>query len=136
MARSRGLLGPYELHPDTFLLTSKDAPDAALQRAGHGQIVETPDGLVYHTHLCGRPLPGLAPLRRSAARPRSRNASGATTAGSTSPTAVSSPPVEVPAPPGAAEPEPDARSNTASTARRCRWTSSGCAPPTPSASSP
>ena len=29
MARSRALLGPYELHPDTHLLTSKDAPDAA-----------------------------------------------------------------------------------------------------------
>jgi xylan 1,4-beta-xylosidase len=37
-----------------------------LQRAGHGQIVETPDGEVYHTHLCSRPLPGtrLSPLGR------------------------------------------------------------------------
>ena len=49
MARSRALHGPYELHPDIFLLTAKDAPDAPLQRAGHGQIVETPDGLTYHT---------------------------------------------------------------------------------------
>ena len=56
MARSRSLDGPYELHPNVHLLTSKDAPDAVLQRAGHGQIVETPDGQVYHTHLCSRPL--------------------------------------------------------------------------------
>jgi xylan 1,4-beta-xylosidase len=61
MARSKSLTGPYELHPDKYLITSKDAPDAALQRAGHGQYVETPEGEAYHTHLCGRPL---APLRR------------------------------------------------------------------------
>ena len=66
MARSRDLTGPYELHPDTFLMTSKDNPEAVLQRAGHGQIVETPEGQVYHTHLCSRPLPGLrrSPLGR------------------------------------------------------------------------
>jgi xylan 1,4-beta-xylosidase len=40
-----------------------------LQRAGHGQIVETPEGAVYHTHLCSRPLPGLrrSPLGRETA---------------------------------------------------------------------
>jgi xylan 1,4-beta-xylosidase len=50
-------------------LTSKDAPDAVLQRAGHGQIVETPDGQVYHTHLCSRPLKELkrSPLGRETA---------------------------------------------------------------------
>lgn len=58
MARSRHIAGPYELHPDVHLITAKDAPDWPLQRAGHGQIVETPDGQVYHTHLCSRPLPG------------------------------------------------------------------------------
>jgi xylan 1,4-beta-xylosidase len=61
MGRSRSVTGPYELHPDKYLITSKDAPEAVLQRAGHGQYVETPEGEVYHTHLCGRPLP---PLRR------------------------------------------------------------------------
>ncbi|PZQ50801.1 MAG: glycoside hydrolase 43 family protein [Rhodovulum sulfidophilum] len=66
MARSRDIAGPYELHPQTFLMTSKDAPDAPLQRAGHGQILEMPDGAVYHTHLCSRPLPGTrrSPLGR------------------------------------------------------------------------
>jgi len=69
MARSRDIAGPYEMHPDTHLITSKDAPDAPLQRAGHGQIVETPDGEVYHTHLTGRPLPGIrrSPLGRETA---------------------------------------------------------------------
>lgn len=61
MARSRRIEGPYEMHPQMHLITSKDAPDAILQRAGHGQYVETPDGEAYHTHLCGRPL---APHRR------------------------------------------------------------------------
>ncbi|MEQ8372335.1 MAG: glycoside hydrolase family 43 protein [Roseibium aggregatum] len=68
MARSRSIDGPYELHPQTHLITAKDDPDAPLQRAGHGQIVETPDGDVYHTHLCSRPLPGrFSPLGRETA---------------------------------------------------------------------
>ena len=44
MARSKNLLGPYELHPDTYILSSRDRPDAPLQRAGHADLVETPDG--------------------------------------------------------------------------------------------
>ena len=69
MARSRTIDGPYEMHPLTHPITSKDAPDAVLQRAGHGQIVETPAGEVYHTHLASRPLPGLrrSPLGRETA---------------------------------------------------------------------
>jgi xylan 1,4-beta-xylosidase len=68
MARARNIEGPYEMHPAMHLITSKDAPDAPLQRAGHGQIVETPDGQVYHTHLCSRPLPGrFSPLGRETA---------------------------------------------------------------------
>ena len=69
MARSRRIEGPYAMHPDIHLLTSKDAPQAVLQRSGHGQIVETPDGQVYHTHLCSRPLEGVrrSPLGRETA---------------------------------------------------------------------
>jgi beta-xylosidase len=55
LARSRDIWGPYELHPDKYILTSKDAPLASLQRAGHGDIVETPDGKTYLVHLTGRP---------------------------------------------------------------------------------
>jgi xylan 1,4-beta-xylosidase len=69
MARSRRIEGPYALHPLIHPITSKDAPEAALQRAGHGQIVETPEGEVYHTHLTSRPLPGVrrSPLGRETA---------------------------------------------------------------------
>jgi len=106
MARARSIRGPYELHPDTHLLTSRDAPDAPLQRAGHGQIVETPDGDTYHTHLCSRPLPGtrLSPLGRETAIQKCvwRDdwlylAHGGQV-----------PALEVPAPDGAADPEADA----------------------------
>ena len=57
LARSRKIDGPYELHPQTYILTSRDRPDAELQRAGHGDLVETEDGETYLVHLCGRPIP-------------------------------------------------------------------------------
>jgi len=57
MARSRSLLGPYELHPDTYILTARQRPDVALQRAGHADLVETPDGQTFIAYLCGRPIP-------------------------------------------------------------------------------
>jgi len=56
MARSRTLLGPYELHPDVHVLTARDRPDAALQRTGHADLVETPSSETYMVYLCGRPL--------------------------------------------------------------------------------
>ncbi|CAH2600710.1 Beta-xylosidase [Rhodovastum atsumiense] len=55
-ARSRSLTGPYELHPDTYILSSRHRPDVALQRAGHADLVETQQGETYLVHLCGRPL--------------------------------------------------------------------------------
>jgi xylan 1,4-beta-xylosidase len=57
MARSRQIEGPYELHPETYVLTARDRPDSALQRAGHGSLVETQEGETYLAYLCGRPLP-------------------------------------------------------------------------------
>ena len=56
MARSRELTGPYELHPDIYILTSRHRPDIELQRAGHADLVETQSGETYMVHLCGRPL--------------------------------------------------------------------------------
>ncbi|KAL4962478.1 glycoside hydrolase family 43 protein [Aspergillus stella-maris] len=56
LARSRDIWGPYETHPDLHILTSKDAPFAAIQRAGHGDLVDTPDGRTYLVHLMGRPV--------------------------------------------------------------------------------
>jgi xylan 1,4-beta-xylosidase len=56
MARSRSLTGPYELHPDTHILSARNRPDAPLQRAGHADLVETPAGETFIVYLCGRPL--------------------------------------------------------------------------------
>lgn len=58
LARSRDIWGPYETHPQKYILTSKDAPSAALQRSGHGDLVETADGKTYLVHLTGRPVRG------------------------------------------------------------------------------
>ncbi len=58
MARSRSITGPYEMHPQKHLLTTRFAPESPLQRTGHGQYVETPTGEAYHSFLCGRPLVG------------------------------------------------------------------------------
>ncbi|MCC7375456.1 MAG: glycoside hydrolase family 43 protein [Verrucomicrobiales bacterium] len=56
MARSRTLTGPYELHPDTHIMSARHRPDAPLQRAGHADLVETPNGETYMVYLVGRPL--------------------------------------------------------------------------------
>jgi len=56
MARSHQLFGPYEVDPIKHIVTSKDDPTLPLQRAGHGDWVETQHGEVYLVHLCGRPL--------------------------------------------------------------------------------
>ena len=56
MARSRKIDGPYELHPGTPILSSRNRPDIELQRAGHADLVETQSGETYMVYLCGRPL--------------------------------------------------------------------------------
>ncbi|MNO19971.1 Beta-xylosidase [compost metagenome] len=56
VARSKELFGPYEADPSGPLLTSADLPEAELQRAGHGCLVETQHGELYLAHLCGRPM--------------------------------------------------------------------------------
>jgi xylan 1,4-beta-xylosidase len=56
MARAKSLEGPYELHPDTYVVTARNRPDVELQRAGHADIVETQAGDPYMVFLCGRPI--------------------------------------------------------------------------------
>jgi xylan 1,4-beta-xylosidase len=56
MARSREIGGPYELHLDTYILSSRNRPEVELQRAGHADLVETQGGDTYMVYLCGRPL--------------------------------------------------------------------------------
>ncbi|MGC9541424.1 family 43 glycosylhydrolase [Streptomyces sp. UG1] len=55
MARSRAVTGPYELD-DRPLLTSRDDPSLPLQKAGHGELVQTADGDWVLSHLVARPL--------------------------------------------------------------------------------
>lgn len=69
MARSKTLTGPYEVDPNNPLLTSRDDPENPLQRAGHADLVDSPEGDTYLVHLCSRPLPGtrLSPMGRETA---------------------------------------------------------------------
>jgi len=56
LARSRQVNGPYEIDPQTHVMTAVDKPQATLQRTGHASLVDTPSGEWYLAHLCGRPL--------------------------------------------------------------------------------
>ena len=56
VARSRNIDGPYEVAPNTPMLTSRYFPTHELQKAGHGSLVETPDHQWYLAHLCSRPV--------------------------------------------------------------------------------
>jgi xylan 1,4-beta-xylosidase len=69
LARSKRIDGPYEFDPDYPLLTTVNAPDHPLQKAGHGSLVQTQGGEWYLSHICARPLPGrrLCPLGRETA---------------------------------------------------------------------
>lgn len=58
MARSRSIDGPYEVHPDGPVLTAKDKSLSPLQRTGHADLVDLPNGETWMVYLCGRPLPG------------------------------------------------------------------------------
>lgn len=58
LARSRDIFGPYEDHPEKHVISTRDAPGHPIQRTGHGQYVETPDGRIFHTFLMGRPISG------------------------------------------------------------------------------
>ncbi|MDX2430000.1 MAG: family 43 glycosylhydrolase, partial [Bacteroides sp.] len=62
VCRSKVVRGPYELAPNTPLLTSRDHPEHPLQRAGHASLAATPDGEWYMAHLASRPV---MPERRS-----------------------------------------------------------------------
>ncbi|WP_114256020.1 glycoside hydrolase family 43 protein [Streptomyces sp. Go-475] len=55
VARAKELTGTYELD-ELPLLTTRDDPGVPLQKAGHGELVETPDGQCLLAHLTARPL--------------------------------------------------------------------------------
>lgn len=56
MARAKNILGPYELDPQPSVLTSRDDIKLPLQKAGHGELVQTQAGEWYLVHLASRPL--------------------------------------------------------------------------------
>lgn len=58
MARAKSVWGPFETMPDNPVLTSDKTDMSALQKCGHADIVDTPEGDWYMVHLCSRPLKG------------------------------------------------------------------------------
>ncbi|MEU4160856.1 glycoside hydrolase family 43 protein [Actinoplanes sp. NPDC026670] len=62
LARSRDLRGPYQVDSEP-LLTARHDPQAAVQKAGHGQLLTTPDGEQVIVHLGARPRMGRDGLR-------------------------------------------------------------------------
>ncbi len=58
IARSENLLGPYEFHPDNPIITASEHPDHVMQKNGHGDLVQAPNGDWYCVYLVGRPIPG------------------------------------------------------------------------------
>jgi len=58
IARSKELLGPYEVDPQNPMLTSRDNASLRLQKAGHVSFVETQGGEWVMAHLCARPVLG------------------------------------------------------------------------------
>lgn len=57
LARSKQIEGPYEVHPENPILTSRPYIFDTLQKSGHASIVETQKGETYLAHLSSRPLP-------------------------------------------------------------------------------
>ncbi len=55
MARSRNVAGPYEVDPLVPFMTSRDDESYPLQKAGHGELVQTRSGEWYMAHLASRP---------------------------------------------------------------------------------
>lgn len=53
VARSRNIWGPYENCPYNPVMTQAD-PDARIQRAGHGKLVQSQNGEWWVTYLCAR----------------------------------------------------------------------------------
>ncbi len=55
MARAKSVWGPFEVDPQNPVLTSDSSDHSALQKCGHADIVDTPNGEWYMAHLCARP---------------------------------------------------------------------------------
>ncbi len=69
VARSKSLMGEYEVHPQNPILCALDNPKNPLQKTGHASFVDDGNGNWYLVHLCSRPLSekGDCPLGRETA---------------------------------------------------------------------
>ena len=56
VARAKSLKDVFETQPGGPFLTTIDVPFHPIQKAGHGSLVNTPEGEWYFAHLMGRPL--------------------------------------------------------------------------------
>jgi xylan 1,4-beta-xylosidase len=56
MARAKSITGPYEVDPQESVLTARNDESIELQKAGHGELAQTPSGEWYLAHLCSRPV--------------------------------------------------------------------------------
>ncbi|WP_066195616.1 glycoside hydrolase family 43 protein [Gracilibacillus timonensis] len=59
--RSKSIWGPYVAYKKNPILTSRDVPGHSIQKAGHADLVQTPNNEWYIVHLCGRPLQATNP---------------------------------------------------------------------------
>ncbi|MBQ7359482.1 MAG: family 43 glycosylhydrolase [Lachnospiraceae bacterium] len=57
MARAKSVWGPFETAPNNPIITSDKEDPCALQKCGHGDLIDTPEGEWYMVHLCSRPVP-------------------------------------------------------------------------------
>lgn len=62
VARSKNIIGPYEVDPQNPMLTSRDNPELQLQCSGHASLIETDQHEWYLAHLCTRPILGKYPI--------------------------------------------------------------------------
>ena len=53
VSRSKHILGPYEVHPNEFIIKSGDK-SSYLHKTGHASICQNDQGKWYLAHLCGR----------------------------------------------------------------------------------
>lgn len=56
IARAESVYGEYEFMPGEYLVTTKNAPESNLQKAGHASLVEDKNGRWWAAFLVGRPL--------------------------------------------------------------------------------
>ena len=69
IARSKDIFGPYEIHPNNPLISSRDDPGHPLQKCGHGDFVWNEKDECFMVFLVGRPLStmGICTLGRETA---------------------------------------------------------------------